>query len=173
MTLLDLIRGRKAHVCTVSAEHDSDVLTVAKKAQIAVAIPSREPSDDCGSKLLSLIKKRSKIETVAAVDAPSSMEVTQARIAALAMANLPKSLAVKSDEVVELLLWSPGDETLYNESIKSCLQCAHYARPGCSDGYCGGGREDLKAAYGLNHPLRRVPDDFGATCVCFARLDVG
>lgn len=173
MTLSDLIRGRKAHACTVSAEHDSDVLTVAKKAQIAVAILSKEPSDDCGSKLSSLIKKPIKIEVAAAVDATSSMEVTQARIATVAMANLPESVAAKSDEVVELLLWGLLDETPYNESIKSCLQCAHYVRPGRSDGYCGGGREDLKAAYGPNHPLRQVPDDFGATCVCFVRLDVG
>lgn len=44
-----------------------------------------------------------------------------------------------------------------------CITCASHARPGLSDGYCGG-RDDLPRAYGENHPLRRLPDDRGATC---------
>lgn len=44
-----------------------------------------------------------------------------------------------------------------------CFTCASFARPGLSGGYCGG-RDDLPRAYGENHPLRRLPDDRGATC---------
>jgi len=45
----------------------------------------------------------------------------------------------------------------------SCGLCHHFARPGLSRGYCGG-RDDLPPAYGKNHPLRRLPEDGGATC---------
>lgn len=37
-----------------------------------------------------------------------------------------------------------------------CKTCVHLARPGKSDGYCGG-RSDLPPAYGPLHPLRRLP----------------
>lgn len=37
-----------------------------------------------------------------------------------------------------------------------CKTCVHLARPGKSEGYCGG-RSDLPPAYGPLHPLRRLP----------------
>jgi len=45
----------------------------------------------------------------------------------------------------------------------SCRDCQHFKRPGHSSGYCGG-RDDLPLAYGANHPLRKLPDDGGASC---------
>jgi len=48
-------------------------------------------------------------------------------------------------------------------AIKVCVECQHFARPGKSEGYCGG-RDDLPPAYGANHPLRRLPADGGASC---------
>ena len=47
-----------------------------------------------------------------------------------------------------------------------CATCAHRARPGLSDGYCGapGRRDDLAPAYGPGHPLRKLPGDQGASC---------
>lgn len=48
-------------------------------------------------------------------------------------------------------------------TVKACRDCQHFARPGKSDGYCGG-RDDLPLAYGANHPLRRLPADGGASC---------
>lgn len=48
-------------------------------------------------------------------------------------------------------------------TAKACSDCQHFARPGKSDGYCGG-RDDLPPAYGENHPLRRLPADRGASC---------
>ena len=48
-------------------------------------------------------------------------------------------------------------------TVKACPDCQHFARPGKSDGYCGG-RDDLPLAYGENHPLRRLPADRGASC---------
>lgn len=45
----------------------------------------------------------------------------------------------------------------------SCRTCAHRRSPGLSDGHCGG-RDDLPPAYTPGHPLRRLPDDGGASC---------
>lgn len=49
------------------------------------------------------------------------------------------------------------------ESIQSCQDCRHFATPGLSPGYCGQ-RADLPPAYGINHPLRRLPNDNGESC---------
>ena len=48
-----------------------------------------------------------------------------------------------------------------------CKSCRHLKRPGLSAGYCGGGREDLPGAYGLHHPLRKLPADQGASCASY------
>lgn len=45
----------------------------------------------------------------------------------------------------------------------SCRTCAHFRRPGLSDGHCGG-RDDLPFAYTPGHPLRQLPADGGADC---------
>ncbi len=45
----------------------------------------------------------------------------------------------------------------------SCKTCRHLKRPGLSDGHCDG-RDDLPPAYTAGHPLRRLPDDGGASC---------
>lgn len=44
-----------------------------------------------------------------------------------------------------------------------CATCRHLSRPGLADGYCSI-RTDLAPAYGEHHPLRRLPDDRGASC---------
>ena len=49
------------------------------------------------------------------------------------------------------------------KSATSCRTCRHLKRPGLSAGYCGG-RDDLPSAYTAGHPLRRLPDDGGASC---------
>ena len=49
----------------------------------------------------------------------------------------------------------------------SCTSCRHCRRPGLSASYCSGGRDDLPSAYGLHHPLRKLPDDRGATCASY------
>ncbi len=48
----------------------------------------------------------------------------------------------------------------------ACRTCAHFRRPGLSDGYCGG-RDDLPHAYTPGHPLRKLPDDGGASCAAW------
>lgn len=48
-----------------------------------------------------------------------------------------------------------------------CRSCAHFARPGRADGYCGSDRPDLPPAYGPGHPLRQLPADRGASCPAF------
>lgn len=48
-----------------------------------------------------------------------------------------------------------------------CSTCRHRKRPGLSAGYCGGGRDDLPGAYGLHHPLKKLPDDSGVSCASY------
>lgn len=47
--------------------------------------------------------------------------------------------------------------------VRCCKTCRHLASPGFSSGYCAG-RDDLPPAYGINHPLRKLPEDSGVTC---------
>lgn len=51
--------------------------------------------------------------------------------------------------------------------LPACRSCAHFARPGLSDGLCGG-RPDLPPAFGPEHPLRRLPPNHGADCHAWA-----
>jgi hypothetical protein len=49
-----------------------------------------------------------------------------------------------------------------------CMACAHLRQPGHSDGFCHeDARPDLPLAYGESHPLRKLPDDLGASCPAF------
>ena len=54
-------------------------------------------------------------------------------------------------------------ESALKPASRSCKTCRHLYRPGLSDGHCGG-RDDLPRAYTAGHPLRRLPDDGGASC---------
>lgn len=54
-------------------------------------------------------------------------------------------------------------QSAQKSAAPSCKTCRHLKRPGLSAGYCGG-RDDLPPAYGPLHPLRRLPDDGGASC---------
>jgi hypothetical protein len=58
------------------------------------------------------------------------------------------------------------DLPVHRSTPKHCPDCQYFARPGKSDGYCGG-RDDLPPAYGVNHPLRKLPDDRGNSCDMF------
>jgi len=70
-------------------------------------------------------------------------------------------LAKHRSAVVEELSTDPFAPNI--EMIRCCKECRHFATPGLSAGYCGQ-REDLPPAYGINHPLKRLPSDNGATC---------
>lgn len=50
--------------------------------------------------------------------------------------------------------------------IDRCRRCAHFARPGMSDGYCTG-RDDLPVVYGQ---MRSLPADRGAGCDHFEQV---
>ena len=56
-----------------------------------------------------------------------------------------------------------AQELAQKPAVPSCKTCRHLHRPGLSDGHCGG-RDDLPPAYTPGHPLRRLPDDGGASC---------
>ena len=58
----------------------------------------------------------------------------------------------------------PGESAPAKEPReRTCLSCEHFARPGLSDGLCGG-RPDLPPAFGPEHPLRQLPANRGADC---------
>lgn len=56
-----------------------------------------------------------------------------------------------------------AQESAQKSAVPSCKTCRHLKRPGLSAGYCGG-RDDLPPAYTPGHPLRRLPNDGGASC---------
>ena len=58
-------------------------------------------------------------------------------------------------------------QSVQQSAARNCSTCRHRKRPGLSAGYCGGGRDDLPPAYGLHHPLRKLPDDQGASCASY------
>ena len=53
-----------------------------------------------------------------------------------------------------------------NAPAASCRTCRHLKRPGLSNGHCSG-RDDLPHAYTAEHPLRRLPNDHGASCTSY------
>ena len=59
------------------------------------------------------------------------------------------------------------NEVRTETAARGCSTCRHRRRPGLSAGYCGGGRDDLPGAYGLHHPLRKLPDDQGESCASY------
>jgi hypothetical protein len=56
---------------------------------------------------------------------------------------------------------------------QTCKNCEHMTSPGRSAGYCGAEamRDTLQPAYGDGHPLRRLPDDAGASCAAFEQVE--
>lgn len=58
------------------------------------------------------------------------------------------------------------NEVRTETTARGCSTCRHRRRPGLSAGYCSG-RDDLPTAYGLRHPLRKLPDDEGADCASY------
>lgn len=77
-------------------------------------------------------------------------------------------LAAHKSAVVDELSAEPFAPTV--EIIQRCQDCKHFATPGLSDGYCGQ-RQDLPPAYGVNHPLRRLPADNGESCNEYSACD--
>lgn len=70
-------------------------------------------------------------------------------------------LAAHKSAVIDELSTDPFEAD--GSAVQQCRDCKHFASPGKSDGYCGQ-RQDLPPAYGLNHPLRRLPADNGQSC---------
>ncbi len=77
-------------------------------------------------------------------------------------------MAAQKLALIEALSLGPFAPT--HPEIRRCQDCKHFATPGLSDGYCGQ-REDLPAAYGINHPLRRLPTDNGESCTEYSACD--
>lgn len=60
-----------------------------------------------------------------------------------------------------------AQESAQQSTARGCSTCRYRKRPGLSAGYCGGGRDDLPGAYGLHHPLRKLPADQGESCASY------
>lgn len=78
--------------------------------------------------------------------------------------------AVAAEPLSEMLAQS-AHESAQKSAARNCSTCRHRKRPGLSAGYCGGGRDDLPPAYGLHHPLRKLPDDQGASCASYKTFE--
>ena len=74
--------------------------------------------------------------------------------------------AVAAEPLSEMLAQSV-QQSVQQSAARNCSTCRHRKRPGLSAGYCGGGRGDLAGAYGLHHPLRKLPADQGASCASY------
>ncbi|WBL65013.1 hypothetical protein [Thauera sp. WB-2] len=74
--------------------------------------------------------------------------------------------AVAAEPLPEMLAQS-AHEPARQSAARGCSTCRHRKRPGLSAGYCGGGRDDLPGAYGLHHPLRKLPADQGESCASY------
>ena len=74
--------------------------------------------------------------------------------------------AVAAEPLPEMLAQS-AHEPARQSAARGCSTCRHRKRPGLSAGYCGGGRDDLPGAYGLHHPLRKLPADEGESCASY------
>ena len=75
--------------------------------------------------------------------------------------------AVAAEPLPEVRTPPVRNEVRTETTARGCSTCRHRKRPGLSAGYCGGGRDDLPGAYGLHHPLRKLPDDQGESCASY------
>jgi len=66
------------------------------------------------------------------------------------------------------LLSETSGKAVAADPAQKCSDCLHFAKPGRSDGACGG-RDDLVKLYGTNHPLGVLPKDGGLSCIRFKR----
>lgn len=78
--------------------------------------------------------------------------------------------ALAAEPLSEMLAQSV-QQSVQQSAARNCSTCRHRKRPGLSAGYCGGGRDDLPPAYGLHHPLRKLPDDQGASCASYKTFE--
>ena len=79
--------------------------------------------------------------------------------------------AVAAEPLPEVRTPPVRNEVRTETAARGCSTCRQRKRPGLSAGYCGGGRDDLPAAYGLHHPLRKLPDDQGAGCTSYQTIE--
>ncbi len=192
MALRDLIQGTKKQasatvtVATV-ATHRSETAVFEAPATVTVATvatvrarhwrityPDRALTATCAPPAtLAEVQAMYPGATVASVDPRPRRQPPPAEVAelhALLARALPASTAEERAEAAAigladieaaLICWRAIAKAA--KPAPSCDTCAHFRRPGTT-GYCGGGREDLPRAYGINHPLRRLPADGGTSC---------
>ena len=85
-----------------------------------------------------------------------------------ALAGYPDAVAAEPLAGVSVSAVSVSVST--ETAARGCSTCRHRKRPGLSPGYCSG-RDDLPGAYGLHHPLRKLPDDQGASCASYTPME--
>lgn len=130
-----------------------------------------------------MIRKRSQKNFATATPATFATHAqfnppTVARVATVAVANTEQGQSAQPSvsfvssflPTIEKITPSKNDDVFRaeiavdrNTSSQDCRDCIHFSLPGLSNGYCAG-RDDLPPAYGLNHPLRKLPDDDGKSC---------
>ena len=146
-----------------AADH-AEVLAAYKDAVAAEPVPER--TDTRTATVIERDELLALIQAIYAADTDQDrQEATDAALADPAGAlRCYRSIANERGITVVLpVITKPTSITV----ATGCKSCRHRKRPGRSDpGYCSG-RDDLPAAYGLHHPLRKLPDDQGASCASY------
>lgn len=195
MSLADLIRGKHERasvgvatvtLATSATDRPKRRSTVASVATVTVANPPERETAfrwllhfaDADALEVTFAPERDQAEVlagypnaIAAEPLPETTATVPAELLALFDACARAGLYGDADREAlpaMLALDLEGTRKLIeamHDWIASCGRCAHFRRPGRSDGYCTG-RDDLPIVYGL---LRALPDDEGMRCPRFAR----
>ena len=150
-----------------AADHD-EALAAYKDAVAAEPVPER--TDTRTATVIERDELLALVEAVYAGDTDQDrQEATDSALAdpEAALTCYRAIAAERGITVVLPVITKPTSITV----ATGCKSCRHRRRPGLSAGYCGGGRDDLPAAYGLHHPLRKLPDDQGVTCASYRPHD--
>lgn len=150
-----------------AADHD-EVLAAYRDA--VAAEPIRERIDTGAASVIERDELLALIQAIYAADTDQDrQEATDAALADPegALTCYRAIAAERGITVVLPVITKPTSITV----ATGCKSCRHRKRPGRSDpGYCSG-RDDLPAAYGLHHPLRKLPDDQGASCTSYQTIE--
>ena len=151
-----------------AADH-AEVLAAYRDAVAAEPIPERTDT-----RTATLIERDELLALIQAIYATDTDQDRQEAIdAALAdpggALTCYRAIAAERGIMVVPEVRTPvRNEVRKETAVRGCSTCRHRKRPGRADpGYCGGGRDDLLAAYGLHHPLRKLPADEGASCASY------
>ena len=151
-----------------AADHD-EVLAAYRDAAAAEPVPERTDT-----RTASVIERDELLALIQAIYAADTDADRQEAIDA-ALADPAGALtcyrAIATERGIELRASLPTITKPTITVATGCKTCRHRRRPGRADpGYCSE-RGDLEPAYTPGHPLRKLPDDLGASCASYLPME--